>query len=247
MRKRLFEIIEVSDGTDRASRIYDIFMLASIFIGILPLAFRENSALFSAMDHVAAGIFTVDYILRFATADFKLRRGRKSFSLYPFTPWAIVDLVSILPSLVPLNKGFRLFRVFRAMKACRGFRMFKAMRYSNSFRIIARVIGEAKEALLAVAVLAAGYIVLSALIIFNVEPQSFRTFFDAVYWATVSLTTVGYGDIYPVTTEGRIVTIVSSLFGIAIVALPAGIITANYMTVLREEAEKKKKGISKDD
>ena len=75
----------------------------------------------------------------------------------------------------------------------------------------------------------------AALVIFNVEPDSFNTFFDAVYWATVSLTTVGYGDIYPVSTMGRIITMLSSVFGIAIVALPAGIITAGYMTEIQKE------------
>ena len=79
-----------------------------------------------------------------------------------------------------------------------------------------------------------GYILISALIIFNVEGDSFETFFDAIYWATVSLTTVGYGDIYAVTTAGRIITMISSIFGIAIVALPAGIITAGYMEALNE-------------
>ncbi len=80
---------------------------------------------------------------------------------------------------------------------------------------------------------------ISALVIFNVEPDSFETFFDAVYWATVSLTTMGYGDIYPVTTFGRIVTMVSSVFGIAIIALPAGIITAGFMEELYAEKNEK--------
>lgn len=79
------------------------------------------------------------------------------------------------------------------------------------------------------------YNVVSALIIFNIEGDSFETFFDAIYWATVSLTTVGYGDISPVTTAGRVITMISSLFGIAIVALPAGIITAGYMEALNSE------------
>ena len=86
--------------------------------------------------------------------------------------------------------------------------------------------------------MAGGYIVISALVVFNVEPDSFNTFFDAIYWATVSLTTVGYGDIYPVSTLGRIITMVSSIFGIAIVALPAGIITAGYMNELNKELPK---------
>lgn len=84
-----------------------------------------------------------------------------------------------------------------------------------------------------------GYILFAALVIFNVEPDSFDSFFDAVYWATVSLTTVGYGDIYPVSAVGRFVTMISSVFGIAIVALPAGIITAGYMKEIEEDEERK--------
>lgn len=83
--------------------------------------------------------------------------------------------------------------------------------------------------------IAAVYIFISALIIYNVEPQSFGNFFEAIYWATVSLTTVGYGDIYPVTTTGRIVTMASSIFGIAIIAMPAGIISAGFVNELHNE------------
>ena len=103
--------------------------------------------------------------------------------------------------------------------------------------IIINVMKNSKEALLAVCTLAIGYIIISALIIFNIEGDSFETFFDAIYWATVSLTTVGYGDIYPITTAGRIITMISSIFGIAIVALPAGIITAGYMDALNDSKE----------
>ena len=85
--------------------------------------------------------------------------------------------------------------------------------------------------------LAVGYVLTAALLIFNLEPQTFDTFFEAVYWACVSLTTMGYGDIYPVTTVGRIITILSAFVGVAIVALPAGIITAGYMEELKNMTE----------
>ena len=103
------------------------------------------------------------------------------------------------------------------------------------FPTISNVMKNSKDSLTAVLTLAVGYIVIAALIIFNVEPDSFGSFFDAVYWATVSLTTVGYGDIYPVSVAGRVVTMISSVFGVAIVALPAGIITAGYMKVIGEK------------
>lgn len=87
--------------------------------------------------------------------------------------------------------------------------------------------------------LACGYILVSALVVISVEPETFPTFFDAVYWATVSLTTVGYGDIYAVSTAGRVLTMISSVFGIAIVALPAGIVTAGYMDELNDSKKSK--------
>lgn len=83
--------------------------------------------------------------------------------------------------------------------------------------------------------MAVAYIFISAIVIYNVEPDSFNTFFDAFYWATISLTTVGYGDIYPVTPIGRCVTMISSLIGIAIIALPSSVITAGDL----EEVSKK--------
>ena len=236
MRKRVFEIIEKSDGDDRLSKLYDIFMLVTIVLSLIPLAFKQEFFAFFILDKATAAIFIVDYILRWLTADYKFDDPRmKSFIRYPFSWMAIIDLLSILPSLTILNNGFKVLRVVRLFRAMRVIRVFKALRYSRSFEIIGNVIRSSKDSLIAVCALAAGYIVISALIIFNVEPDSFDTFFDAVYWATVSLTTVGYGDIYPVTTLGRIITMLSSLFGIAIVALPAGIITAGYMSEIQKD------------
>lgn len=112
---------------------------------------------------------------------------------------------------------------------------------------IANIFKKQKGSLCYVLILALGYIVISALVVFNVEPDSFNTIFDAIYWATVSLTTMGYGDIYPVAEIGRIVTMISSLFGIAIVALPAGIITAGYMDELGSISKKDENDSNKQD
>ena len=233
MRKRLYEIIEVAKDGDLVSTFYDVLMLCTIVISIIPLAFKTTNTLFQYIDAVTTVIFIIDYAFRWMTADHKMHNGGvKSFIKYPFTPMAIIDLISILPGVTILSDGFRLFRLFRIFRT---FRVFKAFRYSKSILIIVRVIKNSKDALLAVCTLALGYIIVSALIVFNVEVDSFDTFFDAIYWATVSLTTVGYGDIYPVTTAGRIITMISSIFGIAIVALPAGIITAGYMDALNED------------
>ena len=240
MRKRLYEIIEVSQNNDRLSATYDIIMMLAIVISIIPLAFKNTYSFFEYTDIVTTAIFIIDYVARLITADYKLKdKSPKAFLKYPFTPWAIIDLVSILPTITVLNSGFKLLRLFRIFRTFRVFRVFKAFRYSKSIMIIIKVIHNTKDVLLAVCTLAIGYVMISALIIFNVEADSFNTFFDAIYWATVSLTTVGYGDIYPVTTAGRVITMFSSVFGIAVVALPAGVITAGYMDVINEEKQNK--------
>ncbi|MCD8391552.1 MAG: ion transporter [Firmicutes bacterium] len=234
-RKNIYEIIEPSDGKNRASVVYDYGMIAVIITSLIPLAFKDTNQVFNIIETVSTLIFIADYILRLFTADTKAQKGFISFFKYPFTPMAIVDLISILPTFLPVSAGFRLFKIFRAIRSLRVFRAFKMFRYSKSVTIIINVIRNQRIPLIAVCTLAAAYVLLSALVVFNVEPDTFNTFFDAVYWAVVSLTTVGYGDIYPVSTAGRIAAMLSSFVGIAIIALPAGIITAGYMDELGKE------------
>lgn len=238
LRKRIFEIIEASNGCDLASSIYDVVMMATIFSSLLPLCFKGTNQFFTWAEVVTTVIFLLDYILRISTADYKLKKGVLSFFLYPFTFMAVIDLLSILPSfnlLVPGLKMLRILRVFRTFRVLKVFKAFKVFRYSKSISIIINVIKSQKEPLIAVGTLAIGYILIAALVIFNVEPDTFQDFFEAIYWACVSLTTMGYGDIYPVSVAGRVVTMVSSFVGIAIVALPSGIITAGYMDEIKKQ------------
>lgn len=230
MRKRIYEIIEVSKDNDLVSKIYDIFMMVVIFASLIPLAFKEQTTVFLWLDKITVMIFIVDYLLRLITADYKLNsKGKAAILIYPFTPMAIIDLLSILPSMTILNSGFKLLKIFRLLRTFRVFRVFKAVRYSKNIMLILSVLKRQKDSLLVVLWLALAYVLVSALVIFNVEPQTFDSFFDAVYWATISLTTMGYGDIYPVSTAGQVITMLSSVLGIAIVALPASIITTGYM------------------
>ena len=235
MRKRIFEIIELSSDGDKISAVYDVSMIVIIIASLVPLAFKQTSPFLTALDYTTAAVFILDYVLRLLTADYKLKRGAVSFAIYPFTPLAIIDLLCILPTFTALAGGIRLLKIVRLLRAFRVMRAAKMLRYSKSLVIVVDVIREQRAALAAVGSLALAYVLISALVVFNVEPDSFDTFFDAVYWATVSLTTVGYGDIYPVSTAGRVITMLSSVFGIAVVALPAGIITAGYMDRISKE------------
>ena len=235
MRKKLFSIIEPADDGNVLSTVYDFIMMATIIASIIPLAFKETNVVFQWIDYITVSIFILDYFLRLITADYKLNKSVSSFFIYPTTPMAIIDLFSILPSVTVLNSGLKLLKLFRLLRTLKVLRIFKFLRYSKSFDIIVNVFKKEKKVLSAAATIAFAYVVVSALVIYNVEPESFNTFFDAIYWATISLTTVGYGDIYPVTTVGRIVTMVSSVFGIAIIALPSGVITAGYLSEVSKE------------
>ena len=244
LRERIFRIIEVADPKDEdyeLSHLYDTFMMFVIFCSLIPLAFKEDTGILFVFDKAAAVIFIIDYLLRWATAD--LRSGNKSimtFVTYPFTPMAIIDLLSILPSLTLVNEGFKALRMVRMLRVAMTLRVLKGLRHSKNLRTLSAVLQRSKDSLIAVGTLAVGYILISALVIFNVEPDTFDSFFDAVYWATISLTTVGYGDIYAVSPIGRLITMLSSFLGIAIVALPAGIFTAQYMSIIQERKEDKK-------
>lgn len=226
-----------------ASRIYDWYMLVMIFASIVPLMFIENYPIFRVIEIITVTAFIIDYILRWCTSNIQLRKGWLSFFIYPFTPMAIIDLLSILPGLNLISPEFKLLRLTRLLKIVR---LLKIFRYSDKITMFIRVLKKERQVLLSVLMLAIFYIFITALVMFNAEPHinpatgaiTFESFFDALYWATVTLTTVGYGDLCPVTDIGRIVSMLSSLFGVAIIALPSGVITASYLEELREYRKK---------
>lgn len=244
MRKRIYEIIERGKDGDIASLVYDVLMLVAIAVSIIPLMFVKEYPFFLIIESVTVSFFIIDYLLRWITADYRLNKRGWSFALYPFSAWAIIDMLSILPGLSILGKGFKIFRITRLLRILR---LFKFIRYSDKIQVLGRVIQKEKGVLLTVLGIAVFYVFLTALIMFNAEPHinpstgatTFNDFFDALYWATVTLTTVGYGDMIPVTDVGRFVSMLSSLFGVAIIALPSGVITASYLEELRAEKSKK--------
>ena len=242
-RRQIYDIIEQGNHNNKVSLVYDILMLVVITLSIFPLMFAEEHPCFHVIELITVSIFIIDYLLRWLTADYRLQKGKWSFVLYPFSGWAIIDLISILPALSLMGRGFKIARITRLFRTLR---LFKVFRYSDKFKILGRVLKREKRVLLSVLVIAIFYVFLTALIMFNAEPHfnpvtgkpTFEDFFDALYWATVTLTTVGYGDMIPVTDIGRFVSMLSSLFGVAIIALPSGVITASYLEELKQSKKK---------
>ena len=241
-RKRLYTIIQQGRDDDWVSHLYDSIILLAILVSIVPLMFSEDPPVFIIIEHITVSILILDYLFRWITADYALGLGKRSFLIYLFTVWAIIDLLAILPGLNVLGEGFKIFRMSRLLRLLR---LFKFIRYSRSIKVLGNVIRKEKTILLTVLSIAIFYVFVTALIMFNVEPRinpetgetTFNNFFDALYWATVTLTTVGYGDVTPVTSIGRLISMVSSLFGVAIIALPSGVITASYLDELKSRKE----------
>ena len=246
IRKKIYDIIGPGYLEDDGvwSQLYHMSMSAVIAVSIVPLMFREHSTLFWYCDIIPALIFVIDYILRWITADYELKKGWMSFVIYPFTFMAIIDMLSILPTIHLLSPTFKAARITRLLRILR---VVKFIRYYEPLEIIMAVIKRQGRILWTVFSLAAFYIFITALIMFNAEedinPSTgeylFHTFFDAIYWSACTLTTVGYGDIYPVSQIGRFISMISAFVGVAIVALPSGIITAGYLDELKAKREQK--------
>ena len=232
LKERVFRLVEVDSNNDtKEDEIYSYAMIVLIIVSILPLFTRAENVVFHFIEYVTAGIFTIDYLARWFTADLKLKKGWKSFLIYPLTPFAIVDLITIIPVFTSINQGFKALRMLRAIRCLR---VFKTLRYSKSFSVIVRVFKKEKIILLTVILVAISYTIITALIMYNIEVENFTTYFDSLYWATTALTTVGYGDIYPVTMIGKTISMISSFIGIAIIAIPSGIITAGFVDELNK-------------
>ncbi len=239
LRSKIRELIEPRNE-NRISRLYDYVMLTAIVIGIIPLMFRVHCKLFLYFDIISVACFIIDYVLRWVTADFRSKyKGFMPYLIYPFTPMAIIDLLSILPGFNLLNPTFKVARISRMLKILR---VFKIIRYFEPLEVIITVIKKQSRFLCTVLSMTILYIFITALIMFNAEQEInpatgkflFDDFFDAFYWAACTLTTVGYGDIYPISDVGRLISIVSSVVGIAIIALPSGIVTAGYLEEINE-------------
>ncbi len=234
-KRRIYEVIEVSSIGDASSRAYDVLMTTTVIVGLVPLTLKTDNYYTFVIEIMTALILFVDYCARVYTADYKMGfKNIRAYIAYIFTPLAIFDLLSILPVI------YLLFPIpsLRLLKLIRIFRVLKLIRYSKTMIVIANVVRKVKTQLIAVLILITIYIFVSAMLIFQLEPNLFDNFFDALYWATISITTIGYGDISPVTDIGRFITMISALMGVAVIALPSGMITAAYMNEISKKKSK---------
>jgi voltage-gated potassium channel len=241
MFSRLRKIVEETDT--KPGLIFDItvqiFILASIVIfsiETLPYLDEETYKTITVLEAVFISIFTLEYALRFLAAE---RKGKFLFSF-----WGIIDLVAILPFYL-VNFGFAYnFIMLRALRLLRLVRILKLGRYNKSLQRISLALKIARHDLSLTLAATAVMLLIASFGIYQFEypaqPEKFSSVFESLWWALATLTTVGYGDIYPITLGGQIFTGIILMIGLGIVALPAGIIASSITEARRQETSKQR-------
>ena len=230
------EIVQYRDT--RPGRIFDATVIVLILVSVITVSINtlpdlapSVRAVISWSEVVIVGLFTVEYGLRIGTAPRKLR--------YAFSFHGIVDLAAILPFLLTLG-GVDL-RALRVLQLFRIVRILKLGRYSEAMTRFGRAMALAKEEIVIFAGVAVALLYLSAAGIWYFEheaqPEAFASILHSLWWATATLTTVGYGDVYPITAGGKLFTFVILMCGLGIVAVPAGLVAAALSQVRREKAD----------
>ena len=249
-RRRVFELLEPTEGSDLWGRRVDLFLMSLILLNVaavilstvdeirnaIPLAFRVFYA-------VSVAIFGVEYLLRLwaSVEDPRYSRPVLGRIRYFFTPLALIDLVAILPFLLPLAGAD--LRSIRALRLLRMLRVFKFSRYSRGVHVMLEVLRERREELVAVLGMLATLLIVSATVVYFAErddqPDAFSSIPVAMWWGVAALTTVGYGDIVPVTALGRVFGAIVGIGGLLLVALPTGILGAGFVAKFDEFAREK--------
>jgi voltage-gated potassium channel len=233
---------------DPVSRAVNIVIMTLIFLSVVSVVLETVKAVsatharfFRTVEVVTVLVFTVEYALRLwvCTLDARFAHPVKGRLRFALTPFALVDLAAILPFYLPIVMKLDL-RFLRAVRLFRLFRLFKLGRYSTSLQTLGAVFMRKKEEMLITLFIVSILIVLASSLMYFVEytPEggAFSSIPMAMWWAVVTLTTVGYGDIYPVTVLGRVLGAVVAVMGIGLFALPTGILGSAFV----EELQKKR-------
>src|SRR3990172_2748634 len=240
VRKRIYELLGVAKRGDTASKIVNVFIVSLIGLNVLAMILESialvrsvSPRLFWVFECVSVGIFTVEYLLRVWSCVEEARfnaavGGRVRFAL---TPMALIDLLAIAPFYLPFTGiDLRFLRILRMMRI---FRIAKLARYSRSLQTMRRVVLAKKEPLTSTAFILVLLIIIAASTLYfaenRVQPEAFSSIPAAMWWAVTTLTTVGYGDVFPVTLLGKLLASVIAILGIGMFALPTAILGAGFV------------------
>lgn len=234
----------IEDNTTRKGKIFDYTIQGLILLSLVSFSFEtlpdnspELKKLLSTFEYICVIIFSFEYVLRIFVA-------KKPFR-YIFSFYGIVDLLSILPFYLTSTVDLRAFRIFRIFRI---FRAFKLIRYNKALRRFSVAFTIIKEEVVLFFMVTLILVFLSASGIYffenEAQPEEFSSLFASLWWAIVTLTTVGYGDVFPITIGGKVFTFFILILGIGIVTIPAGLV-ATALTKARTLEEKEEDGTLK--
>ena len=258
IRRRLFHIIEVGSDFDEHSRWYDYENAGAIILNLavtIMLTFEEirvpYGLILEIILHITLLFFVQDYIFRLWTAKYQYEAFPewKAILKYVFSISGLVDLFSFLPEYLPIffpggTVAFRMIRIVRI------FRLFRINYYFDSLSVITAVLKNRKQQLMSSVFIISVLMIASSLCMYSIEheaqPEVFTNAFSGIWWAASSLLTVGYGDIYPITTLGKVFGIFITFLGVGVVAIPTGIISAGFVEQYAEMKRAVHVGTEKD-
>ena len=251
LRRRLYLTLDPSEKGGIAERIFEIILIAIILLNILAIIlssikeFDEKYArYFRDFEIFSLIFFTVEYIARIYSIVEKPRYKNpiKGRLRYAATPLALIDLFSFLPfylAFLPID--LRFLRIFRLMSI---FRMFKIARYLQALILFRRVLVERKEQLVLSFLFILFILVIISFIMFYVEnaaqPDKFSSIPATMWWGIATLTTVGYGDMVPITDMGKFLGGIFAIAGVGLLALPAGILSSGFFELLHVDKQKER-------
>lgn len=243
-RKRVWQIVEKAESGDNISRAFDIFILTLIFLNVFAVILGSVQSIqarfttfLTVFEIVSVIIFTVEYIIRLwsCTADQHFTRPILGRFRFVFKAMSLIDLLAILPFYLPfLGVDTRFLRVLRLLRILR---VAKIGRYYSSLALIKRVFVSRKEELVLTSAIMGLLLVVSSCTLYycenRVQPELFSSIPATMWWAVATLTTVGYGDMYPITVLGKIFASIISILGIGMFALPTGILGAGFVEEIK--------------
>ena len=238
-KKRLFEITEKAKDGDKASLVFNQSMMFLIGLNVVAVILASNqqfaerfSAPLEIIELVSVIIFTLEYLLRFWTARYKFPGKNFPYLRFVFSFMAMVDLLAILPFYLPLlfNVDLRFIRILRFFRL---FRILKITRYNDSMILFGRVLKNEKEKLFITMFFLFILLLFASSIMYSIENPAQQEYFpdiiSTLWWAMATLTTVGYGDVVPITPLGKMLGGIIAILGIGLVAMPSGIISSGLI------------------
>lgn len=228
--KNIIENTDTNQGRIFAFTIQILIVLSLVTFSIdtLPNLSSSTKQLLQFIEIITVTIFTIEYILRVSISDDKLK--------FIFSFYGVIDLIAIIPFYITSGLDLRAVRIFRLLRL---FRIFKLFRYSKAINRFHRAFLIAKEELILFFCVSVILLYLSAVGIYYFEnaaqPELFKSVFHSLWWAVATLTTVGYGDVYPITAGGRIFTFFVLMVGLGVIAVPAGLVASALSKARSEE------------